>query len=190
MLQATEIKRNALLEMDNAPWQVLDVAFQSPSARGASTLVKVKVKNLKTGQVLAKSFRGSDMLEEADYERRTAQFLYKQDKEFFFMDSESFDQFELDAETLGTSGQYLVDGMEVTALMYKGQALTCEPPQIVDLEITDTAPALKNATAQAQLKPATLETGAEIQVPPYLTTGEKVRVDTRDGHFVGRSKAE
>lgn len=190
MIQASEIKKNALLEMDNAPWQVLDVAFQSPSARGAATLVKVKVKNLKTGQVLAKSFRASDMCEAADYERRTVQFLYRQGDDFFFMDTETFDQFDLNNDSLGDVANYLLDGMEVTAFMYKGQALTCEPPLIVELTITDTAPALKNATAQAQLKPATLETGAEIQVPPYLTTGEKVRVDTRDGHFVGRAKSE
>ncbi len=188
MISANNLKRGALLELDGAPWQVIDVAFQTPSARGASMIAKTKIKNLKTGQVLTKPFRGSDMLEEADCERRKVQFLYKQVDSYHYMDAETFEQIELEGEALGEVAGYMLDGMEVQALMYNGQVLAIEPPQVVEMEISDTAPAIKNATAQAQLKPATLETGIEIQVPAYMTTGEKIRVDTRDGRYLGRVK--
>lgn len=188
MINSNDLKRNALLEIEGAPWQVLDVAFQTPSARGASTIVKAKVKNLKTGQVLSKSYRGGEMLQLADCEKRTVQFLYRSAENFNFMDSESFEQFEMSGEALGEVAGYLLDGMEVLALVYNGQTLAVEPPQVVEMEIIETAPALKNATAQAQLKAAKVETGIEIQVPAYMTTGERVRIDTRDGRYVGRAK--
>lgn len=188
MISATDIKRGAILDLDGAPWLVTDVHAQTPSARGASMLVKIKVKNLATGQALAKTLRGGDMVEEADCERRPIQYLYRQDDGYVFMDLETYDQFELGAEVLGEVTGFLIDGLELRSLLYNGAVLTVEPPTTVDLVISDTAPAIKGATAQAQLKPATLETGVEVQVPPYLTTGEKIRVDTRDGHFVERVK--
>jgi elongation factor P len=188
MISATDIKRGTILDMDGAPWMVTDVSSQTPSARGASLLVKIKVKSLATGQALAKTLRGGDMVEEADCERRPIQYLYRQDQDFVFMDLETYDQFQLGADLLGDVSGYLVDGLELRSLLYNGDVLTVEPPTTVDLEITETAPAIKGATAQAQLKPATLETGVEVLVPPYLTTGERIRVDTRDGHFVERVK--
>jgi len=188
IIDSNDLKRGVLLEMDGAPWQVIDCNFQSPSARGASTLAKVKVKNLKTGAVLAKTFRGGDKLETADYERRAVQYLYRQGDDYVFMDSESFEQFELNQEMLGDVTGYLVDGSEANAFVYNGAVISVELPTVVELEVTETAPALKNATAQSQLKPATLETGLVIQVPPYLTSGERIKVDTRDGHFIERAK--
>jgi elongation factor P len=188
MAQATEIKRNDILDIDGAPWMVTDVTSHTPSARGASMLVKVKLKNLVTGQTLAKTLRGGETVDEAACERREIQFLYRQDDEYAFMDLETYDQFSLTSDMLEDAIPYLVDGLEVRSLLYNERVLTIELPLTVDLEVVETAPALKGATAQAQLKPATLETGAEIQVPPYITNGEKVRVDTRDGRFVERAK--
>jgi elongation factor P len=189
MIQATEIKKGQLLDMDGAPWLVLEALSQTPSARGASMLVKVKLRNLATGQVLAKTLRGGDQVEAADCERRPIQFLYRQADEYAFMDAETFDQFTLRSDDLGDAAGYLVDGVEARSLLYNGRVLTVELPTTVDLEVVDTAPALKGATAQAQLKPAELETGITIQVPPYIIAGERVRVDTRDGRFVERVKA-
>ncbi len=186
MINSSEMKRGLLLDLDGAPWQIIDCAFQTPSARGASTLTKVKIKNLKTGQVLSKSYRGGEMIPTADCEKRPVQFLYKDGGDYVFMDQESYDQFTLSDEILQDQAGYLIDGMEARSMLYNGDVINVELPNTVDLEIIETAPALKNATAQAQLKPATLETGIEIQVPPYLTTGEKIRVDTRDGRFVSR----
>ena len=186
MINSSDMKRGVLLDLDGAPWQIVDCAFQSPSARGASTLTKIKIKNLKTGQMLSKSYRGGEMVATADCEKRPIQFLYRDGDDFVFMDQESYDQFTRTKEDLGGDWGYLTDGLELRSMLYNGEVISVELPTTVDLEITETAPALKNATAQAQLKSAILETGLEIQVPPYLTTGEKIRVDTRDGRFVSR----
>ena len=188
MIGATEIKRGDILDIDGAPWEVTDVTVQTPSARGASMLVKVKTRSLRTGQSLARTYRGNETVDAADCERRPVQFLYRQDDEFAFMDLESYEQFALRRETLGDSAGYLTDGLELRSLLYNGEVLNVELPVTVELEVVDTAPAIKGATAQAQLKPAKLETGIEVLVPPYLTTGERIKVDTRDGRFVERAK--
>jgi elongation factor P len=189
MIGATEIKRGEILDLDGAPWEVTEVTIQTPSARGASMLVKIKVRNLRTGQTLARTLRGNETVVTADCEKRPIQYLYRQDDAFVFMDQGSFDQFELSAEVLGDAVGYLTDGLELRSLLYNGEVLTVELPVTVELLVTDTAPALKGATAQAQLKPARLETGIEILVPPYLESGERIKVDTRDGRFVERVKS-
>jgi len=186
IVNVTEIARGDILEIDRDPWQVMEVVSQTPSARGASLLVKIKARNLRTGQTLARTLRGSETVAAADCERRPVQFLYRQGGELTFMDQESFEQFALQAEVLGESAGYLTDGLELRSLLYNGRVLNVELPVTVELRVVDTAPPIKGATAQAQLKPATLETGLQILVPPYLTAGEKVKVDTRDGHFVER----
>ena len=188
MIGATEIKRGDILDIDGAPWEVTDVAVQTPSARGASMLVKVKTRNLRSGQSLARTYRGNETVEVADCEKRPGQFLYRQDDEFVFMDLGNYEQFTLRRATLGDAAGYLSDGLELRALLYNGEVLTVELPVTVELEVVDTAPAIKGATAQAQLKPARLSTGIEVLVPPYLTTGERIKVDTRDGRFVERAR--
>ena len=188
MIGATEIKRGDILDIDGAPWEVTEVAVQTPSARGASMLVKVKTRSLRTGQSLARTFRGNETVDVADCEKRPVQFLYRQGDEYVFMDQSTFEQFTLLAGTLGDNAGYLTDGLELRSLLYNGEVLTVELPVTVELRVIDTAPAIKGATAQAQLKPATVETGIEVLVPPYLTSGEKIRVDTRDGRFVERVK--
>jgi elongation factor P len=188
VIGATEIKRGEILDLDGAPWEVVDVAVQTPSARGASLLVKIKARNLRTGQTLARTLRGSETVPTADCEKRAVQFLYRQSEEFVFMDQVSFEQFALSAEVLGDAAGYLTEGLELRSLLYNGDVLTVELPVTVELRVVDTAPPLKGASAQAQLKPARLETGIEILVPPYMETGERVKVDTRDGRFVERAK--
>jgi elongation factor P len=188
MATATDIKRNDIIDFDGAPWLVLETNSQTPSARGASLLVKTRLRNLATGQVLARTFRGGDVVERADCEKRTIQFLYRQDEDCVFMDAESYEQLTLGADVLGDAAGYLIDGLEAKSLLYNDRVLTVELPITVELEVVDTAPTMKGATATSQLKPATLQTGLEILVPPYITTGERVRVDTRDGRFVERVK--
>lgn len=187
MINSSEMKRGVLLDMEGAPWEVIDCSFQSPSARGASTLTKIRIRNLKTGQVLSKSYRGGEMLPTADCEKRSAQFLYKDGDDYVFMDQENYDQFNIPKETMGDAVGYLTEGLAVRSMLYNGEVINVELPMTVELTVAETAPAIKGATAQAQLKPATLETGHQIMVPPYLTSGEKIRVDTRDGHFVSRA---
>lgn len=188
MKSATDISRGDVIDLDGAPWLVLETNSQTPSARGASLLVKVRLRNLVTGQVLARTFRGGDPVSSADCERRPVQFLYRQAPESVFMDLESYEQLTLGDEILGDAAGYLVDGLELRSLVYNGRVIAVEPPLTVELEVVETAPAIKGATAQAQLKPATLETGITVQVPPYITAGERIRVDTRDGRFVERAR--
>jgi elongation factor P len=188
MIQATEIKRGDILLLDGDPWEVREASSQTPSARGASMLVKAKLKNLRTGQTLARTWRGGDTLDTAEVEKRAVQFLYGQGGELVFMDLESYEQSSLQAEVLGDDAGYLTEGVELRSVLFDGRVLSLELPTVVELTVTDTAPAIKGATAQAQLKPATLETGIQVLVPPYLQSGERIRVDTRDGRFVERAK--
>jgi elongation factor P len=184
-----DFKRGLRILIEGDPYVILDVHVQSPSARGASSLSKLKVRNLRTGQVFDKTFRGGDKVEEPDLELRPVQFLYKDDDGFHFMDAQSYDQFTLSAEDLGDAGGYLKDGLGgIRSVVFNGRVISVDLPQTVTLRVTDTQPAMKGATAQAQTKPATLETGLVIQVPSYLESDELVLVDTREGRFMSRAK--
>jgi elongation factor P len=188
MITAGDLKRSIRIELEGDPYVVTDVHFQSPSARGASTLVKAKVRNLRTGQVFEKTFKTADKLQQPDLELRPVQFLYRDDDGWHFMDASSYEQFALGADDLGDVTGFLSDGLTgIRSVVFNGKVISVELPQTVTLKVVDTDPAIKGATAQAQTKPATLETGLVIQVPPYLEAGETVIVDTRDGHFVSRA---
>ncbi|MDT8440516.1 MAG: elongation factor P [Desulfuromonadales bacterium] len=186
-MTSNDLKRGQVILFDNAPCLVLDVASQSPSARGGSTLIKTKYRNLLTAQVLEKSLKAGERVDAADFEKRKGQFLYADGDNGIYMDLESYEQYELSAEIHEPVSGYLLDGTEVTMGLFQGQVVSVEAPMTVELVVTETAPVIKNATAQAQTKEALLETGLRIQVPPYLETGEKVKVDTREGRFVSRA---
>jgi len=189
MLTANEFKRNLRIEIDGDPYLIMDVHFQSPSARGASTLVKVKIRNLRTGNVFDRTFKTGDKVIEAPIEFRAVQYLYADGDGHHFMDAESYEQFALSAEALGDDAGYLLEGLAgIRSVVFKGSVMNIELPQSIVLKIRDTDPAMKGATAQAQTKPATLETGMVIQVPAYLEPGDAVQVDTREGRFMGRVK--
>jgi elongation factor P len=177
-----------MLEIDGDPWHVAEIASQTPSARGASLLVKVKLRNLRTGQGLSRTWRGGEMVRPAEVERRGVQFLYRQGDDYAFMELASYEQLSLGSAQVGDAQAYLVESQELRAVFYDGRVISLELPLTVDLLVTDTAPAIKGATAQAQLKPATVETGAQVMVPSYIEAGERIRVDTRDGHFVERAR--
>jgi elongation factor P len=187
MVTTSDFKRGLVIQIDGAPCVIVDVAFQSPSARGANTMVKTKYKNLITGQVLEKTFRSGDKMDEADFERHKGQFLYVDGNRGVFMDLETYEQFEQEAEQFAAICPYLVDGTEVLLGLFQGRMITVEPPNTVELNVIETAPALRNATATAQTKEAVLETGLRLQVPPYLESGERIKVDTRDGRFISRA---
>jgi elongation factor P len=189
MISTSDFKRGLRILVEGDPYVILDVHVQSPSARGASSLSKLKVRNLRTGQVFDKTFRGGDKIDEPDLELRPVQFLYKDDDGFHFMDTQSYEQFTLSADELGDSSGYLRDGLDgIRSVVFNGKVISVDLPQTVTLRVTDTQPAMKGATAQAQTKPATLETGLVIQVPSYLESDELVLVDTRDGRFMSRAK--
>jgi elongation factor P len=186
-MTSNDLKRGQVILLDGAPCLVLDVTSQSPSARGGSTLIKTRYRNLLTAQVLEKAFKAGERVDAADFEKRKGQFLYADGDNGIFMDLESYEQYELGEEMYGPVRGYLLDGTELVLGVFEGQVVSVEPPMIVELLVTETAPAIKNATAQAQTKEATLETGLKIQVPGYLESDERVKVDTRDGRFVSRA---
>jgi elongation factor P len=190
MISTGDFKRGLRLLLDGDPYVILDVHVQSPSARGASSLSKIKVRNMRTGQVFDRTFRGGDKVEQPNVELRPVQFLYADDDGWHFMDSQSYDQFALSQDELGDITGYLREGLEgIRSVVFDGKVISVDLPLTVTLRVTDTAPALKGATAQAQTKPATLETGLVIQVPSYLESEELVIVDTRDGRFMSRAKS-
>jgi len=189
MLSTGDFKRGLRILIDADPYAILDVFVQTPSARGASSLTKVKVRNLRTGQVFDRTFRGGDRVEEPNLALRPVQFLYRDADGFHFMDSQSYDQFTLSPHEIGDAGGYLREGLEgIRSVVFNDRVISIDLPNTVVLRVEDTAPALKGATAQAQTKPATLETGLVIQVPAYLESGELVQVDTRESRFVGRAR--
>ena len=187
-VSVTDLKRGDILEMDGDPWQVTDLASQTPSARGASLLVKAKLKNLRSGQTLAKTWRGGEMVTDAEVDQRPAQFLYRERDGFVFMDLGTYDQFTLDDARVGDAAGFLLENLEAKVLLFQERVIALNLPLTVDLAVTETTPALKGATAQAQLKPATTETGLQVLVPSYIETGDRIRVDTRDGRFVERAR--
>ncbi len=187
MINASDLRRGIIFQQDAAPCLVLDVSFQSPTARGGNTLVKTKFRNLLTGQVLNSSFKSGDRLDEADYARRKGQFLYANGDQGVFMDQESYEQYEIGGDLYEDIKGYLLDGCDVSLGVFNEQVVTLEMPQVVELIVTETAPAIKNATATAQTKEAILETGIAVQVPGYLEAGEKIKVDTRECRFVSRA---
>lgn len=188
MPKASELKRGAVVELNGQPHIVRNVESRSPSSRGASTLYKVRFSNMQTGQKLDQSLKGDDFLKEADCVKRAVQFLFRDGDVFTFMDTEDYNQYTLNADDLEDQTGYLADGLQgIVALLNDGRILALELPQAVELEIVDTAPALKGATASGRTKTARLSTGVEVQVPEYLATGEVVRVNTANGKFMSRS---
>ena len=187
MFTTNDFKRGLVIQLDGAPCVLVDVSFQSPSARGANTMVKTKYRNLITAQVLERTFRSGDKVDEADFERHKGQFLYADGGRGIFMDLETYEQFEMEEDAFGAIQPFLLDGTEVQLGIFQDRMVNVDLPMTVELNVTETAPAMKNATATAQTKEALLETGLRLQVPPYLESGEKIKVDTRDGRFISRA---
>ncbi len=187
MPTTADLKRGLVIEIEQAPCLVLDVTSQSPSARGGSTLYKTRYRNLLTGQVLEKSFKGGDRVDEADFERRKGQYLYPAGDGGVFMDLDNYEQYELAGEMFKSACDYLLEGMELQLGVFQGQVVSIDLPLTVELQVVETAPAIKKATATDQTKEAVLETGLRLQVPGYLESGEKIKVDTRDCRFISRA---
>jgi elongation factor P len=189
MIEVSSFKKGLAIEYKGAPMLIVDVTFSTPTARGSNTIAKTRLRNLLTGQLISESIRTGDKFPEVDIEVKPVQYLYSDGTRWHFMDTESYEQFDLGKEDLGDSAAYLVDGIEgVRSVSVQGRLVDVQLPNTVDLLVTEADPAIKGATAQAQLKKAVCETGIEVMVPPYIVMGEKIRVDTRDGHFVERAK--
>ena len=189
MIKASELTKNSVVEIHGEPHVVEQLRTQTPSARGATTLYKVRFRNVKTRSKLDQVFKGDDVLKESDFETRLAAYSYREGDNFVFMDSEDYTQFELMADEIEDAVPYLVDGMEnIKLLVQDGRVLGLQVPDAVELQIAECAPSMRGASVTARTKAATLETGLVIQVPEYMEQGERVRVDTRTGEFIQRAQ--
>ena len=186
---AKELKRGLIVDIDGAPCAVEKIEVKSPSARGAATLYKVRVRNLRDGSKIDKSFDGTDLIKDADFQRKPVQYLYNDGTDYHFMDEETAAQFSFTKDALGEQVSYLIENMAgLTYLIHNDEAIGIQLPPVVESEIVETSPSIKGASATGRTKPATLATGLTIQVPEYMANGDRVRVDTSSGEYVGRAE--
>lgn len=187
MVPAKDFKRRMVVDIDGAPHMIEQIQVQTPSARGAATLYKIKARNLKTKNRVEKSYRGTDALTESSFERRPIQYLYRDADELHFMDSANFNQFSMTVEELRDLVLYMTENMEgVEALLVDDEVIAIELPDTVELPIVATTPGVRGNSATGRTKPATLATGHIVQVPEHLEQGTVIRVDTRTGDYLGR----
>jgi len=186
--KAGDLKKGMVIEINSTPHVVKQVEVRSPSSRGAATLYKVRFNNLKTGQKLDETLKGDDFFKDADCVRVKVQYSYKDGDNYIFMNMEDYSQYSISGEELEEQKGYLTEGLEdIVALLMDDTVLTIELPSVVALEIVETAPEIKGATATGRTKPARLTTGLEVQVPEYLKTGEVIKINTLTGKFMSRA---
>ena len=188
MVPAKDFKRRMVVEIDGAPHMIEHIQVQTPSARGAATLYKIKARNLKTRTRVEKTYKGTESLAESSFERKPVQYLYRDSDGFHFMDSADFNQFSLPAADLEEQSIYMTENMDgVDSLVVDDEVIGIEIPDTVDMAIVETAPGVKGNSATGRTKPAKLATGVTIQVPEHMDPGVLVRVDTRTGEYLGRA---
>jgi elongation factor P len=188
-IKATDLKRGQALLFEGQLQVVLDTDHVKPGKGPA--YVQAKMKNIDTGTIKTNRLNSSDKLEDVSIDRRAMQYLYDGSGHgkgpFVFMDQESFDQLEIDGDLLGSDCQWLVENLECTIMVFDGRPLGVDLPASVELEVTETAPQPKGATATNQLKEATVETGARVRVPPFIENGQRVRISTETGEYQGKA---
>ncbi len=184
MISATELRKGVTFELDGDLHRVLE--YQHSYIGRGSANVRVKLRNLRTGRVIERTFGTSDKFQDVRLELRQVQYLYRDGDLFYFMDTETYEQPALTEETLQDKVDYLKEGMVLSLSMNEGQPVEIDLPVTVDLEVTQTDPGVKGDTATGATKRATLETGLGIQVPLFIEEGDVVRVDTRNGEYLTR----
>ena len=184
-IQATRMKKGMLIKIEQDLFRVLELQHVTPgNLRG---FVRVKFRNIRTGTLADQKLRSEDTVERATLEEKEMQYLYQDGEDYCFMDTTSFDQVHITGEALGDSVNYLKAEMTIQVEFYGTEPVGIELPVTVDLKVTDTAPGIKGATASAQVKPATLETGLVVNVPPFVNTGDSIRVSTETGEYLSRA---
>ena len=185
MISAGDFRNGITFEMDGNVVQVIEFQHVKPG-KGAA-FVRTKYKNVITGAVVERSFNPTDKYPTAYIERKDMQYLYSDGDLYYFMDMETYEQQPIDKSKLGPAFQFVKENMEVKVLSYKGNVFGVEPPNFVELEVTETDPGFKGDTATNATKPATLETGAEIKVPLFINQGDMTCIDTRTGEYMERA---
>jgi elongation factor P len=181
---SNDIKNGTVLRIDGQLWTIIEFQHVKPGKGGA--FVRTKMKNVLSGKVVDKTFNAGIKVETANVDRRDYQFLYMDGTDYVFMDNDTYDQIMISPATVGDAKNYMLEGMQVMVATNEGTPLYIELPQSVTMEITYTEPGLQGDRSTGGTKPATLQTGAEIQVPLFLEQGTKVKVDTRTGDYLGR----
>ena len=186
MATTNDLKNGTVLNLDGHLWAVVE--FQHVKPGKGPAFVRTKLKNVESGKVVDKTFNAGTKVETANVDKRTMQYLYNDGTSYVFMDVNTFDQTEVPPEIVGGARDYLLDNQEAVVATNDGRVLYVELPPSVELTVEHTDPGLQGDRSSGGTKPARLETGKEIQVPLFITTGEKIKVDTRDGSYLGRVK--
>ena len=184
MATSNDIKNGSVLNLDGNLWTIIEFQHVKPGKGGA--FVRTKLKNVLSGKVVDKTFNAGTKVDTATVDKRDMQYLYKDGTDFVFMDGDTFDQIHVSAQTVGGGADYLLENQTAQVATHDGTVLYVELPASVVLEITYTEPGLQGDRSSAGTKPATVETGHEIQVPLFVEQGTRVKVDTRDGSYLGR----
>ena len=186
MYQPTDLKKGTVCQIDGKPYRVVEYG-QKVMGRGGS-IVNVKLKNLIDGSVIPKTFKGQDKIEPAEVNNKTVQYLYRDDETFYFMDPESFEQFELNADIVDAAAGYLKEGNELSLQFFDGKVINVELPKNLYLEVTYAEDVVKGDTTSSVLKDATLETGMTVKGPAFIKVGDVISVDTATGEYRERKK--
>ncbi len=181
----TDLKVGSVVNIDNAPYQIINNSFMRTAQR--KPVMRTKLRNLINGSVMEKTFIAGESFEMADVARKNVQYLYKDPTDAFFMDMENYEQFSFKLDDLGDMTKYLQEGKEMTALLYNEKPISIQLPPKVVLTVVQTNPGVKGDRAQSGTKPATVDTGAVIQVPLFIEEGEKIGVNTETGEYVERA---
>ncbi len=185
MATTNDLKNGMTLNLDGQLWSVVDFQHVKPGKGGA--FVRTKLKNVMSGKVVDRTFNAGVRVEQASVDKREMQYLYREGDDFIFMDTEDYDQPHIPATVVGDVADYLLEEQNAMVAFNEGVPLYVELPAAVELTVSQTDPGLQGDRSTGGTKPATLETGAQIQVPLFITTGEKIRVDTRTGQYLGRA---
>ncbi|MFL6130511.1 MAG: elongation factor P [Mycobacteriales bacterium] len=185
MATTNDLKNGMVLDLDGQLWSVVQFQHVKPGKGGA--FVRTTLKNVLSGKVVDRTFNAGTKVDTATVDKRGMNYLYREGDEFVFMDSDTYEQVHVPAETVGAGAGYLLENTDVVVAVHEGTPLYVELPTSVELVVEQTDPGLQGDRSTGGTKPATLETGATIQVPLFVTTGEKVKVDTRDGRYLGRA---
>ena len=185
-LPATQIRRGMVIVFEGDPCRIIEFRHHTPGNLRA--MVQAKLKNLRSGNNFEHRFRADDSVHKADMETHELQFLYKGGDSYHFMNTENYEQLEMDEEALGDNAPWMQDNMMVIAEFYNGKPMSLQLPQFLNLAIKETAPVMKTATKTASAKPAVLENGVTINVPEFIASGERVRVNPNTGEYMDRAK--
>jgi len=186
LISTADFRNGAKLELDGEPFVIIEFQHVKPGKGGA--FVRTKIKSLRTGNVIDRTFRSGEKLDTPNLEEKTMQYLYETGDEYFFMDNETYEQMPLTSEQLGDGKDWLKENMEIKVLYHNGLPIGVEVPMFVELRIVQTEPGVRGDTASGGTKPAKLETGAVVKVPLYMEEGEVIKVDTRTGEYIERVK--